>query len=485
MKIKNLILLPALSMILASCANANSFSSYYRIDDPISSSSKDEHSSEDKPISSENEPISSELPISSFQFSVDGVNTLRSPADINHRFSNDIYSTEGFREFRAKMKAFSAKLSDIFTKRYFANNSNFVMSPLSIELCLGLAMRSAGGQTRNEILAAFDMDYETFNTNYKHYFDFLYHSYKNNMDYTTSQLLLTNSIWIDDDVELKADGLDALRDDYYCYSYDVDFDKHNAEANQAIKEFINYHTRGLINPDLSLDPMTVFVLMNILYVRDIWNEIGADLPYAPASYVFTNSDGSKSNKQLLDSQSYFEGKPIVTDDYSCFYAQTSNYYKLYFIKPNEGKNLKNVFNKDTLDYVLDDKNIVVNDHDKLETYETKICFPEFEVAGDYELSEMFHNDLGLTSLFNPATCNMSGLTDDEVYCSEVKQLTKLEVNKKGIEGAAVTYMAYAGAAGPGPYTLVQDTFVVDKEFGFVLTYLDGVVFSGVVNNIDK
>ena len=43
----------------------------------------------------------------------------------------------------------------------------------------------------------------------------------------------------------------------------------------------------------------------------------------------------------------------------------------------------------------------------------------------------------------------------------------LAVNKSGIEGAAVTYMAYPGDAGPGPYTLVQDTFVVDKEFGFV------------------
>ena len=83
------------------------------------------------------------------------------------------------------------------------------------------------------------------------------------MGFTTSQLLLTNSIWIDDDITLKDSGLDALRDDYYCYSYDVDFDDNNANANQAIKEFINYHTRGLINPDIKLSPLTFFVLMNI------------------------------------------------------------------------------------------------------------------------------------------------------------------------------------------------------------------------------
>lgn len=473
MKIKNLILLPALSMILASCASVNSdssFSSIYKIDDPISSSSSD--------------GISSELPISSFQFSVDGVNTLRNPSELSHTISSADYMSDSFKDFRAKIKAFSTKLSDIFTKRFFDNNSNFVMSPLSIEMCLGLAMRSAGGQTRNEILTALDMDYETFNANYKLYFNYLYHSYKNNMDYTTSQLLLTNSIWIDDDVTLKDSGLDALRDDYYCYSYDVDFDKNNAEANQAIKEFINYHTRGLINPDLQLSPQTLFVLMNILYIKDIWNDMGGDLRYAPSTYKFTNSDASISNKQLLDGY-YVEGKPIVTDDYSCFYTETLNYYRLYFVKPNEGKNLKDVFNKDTMNYVLDKNNIVIKDDEKMEEYETKCYFPEFEVAGDYELSEIFHNDLGIESMFVPGRCNMSSLTDDDVYCSEIKHLTKLEVNKKGIEGAAVTYMAYAGATGPGPYTLVQDTFVVDKEFGFILTYNDSVVFSGVVNNIDK
>ena len=138
-----------------------------------------------------------------------------------------------------------------------------------------------------------------------------------------------------------------------------------------------------------------------------------------------------------------------------------------------------------MNYVLDKNNIVIKDDEKMEEYETKCLFPEFSVAGDYELSEIFHNDLGIESMFVPGICNMSSLTDDDVYCSEIKHLTKLEVNKKGIEGAAVTYMAYAGAAGPGPYTVVQDTFVVDKEFGFILTYNDSVVFSGVVNNIDK
>ncbi len=468
MKVKNIILLPTLIMVLAGCStNATSFTSV----------------DSNHPINSEAEK-SSELPVSYFQFSVDGVHELRKPSEIQNGISYEIYQSESFTNFRNKMRAFSNKLSDIFVKREFIDGKNFAISPLSIELCIGLAIRSASGETRNELLAALDMDYETFNANYKSYYKFLYHSNKNNMDYITSQLLLTNSIWIDNDIKLKDSGLDALRDNYYCYSYDVDFNGNNKNANQAIKEFINYNTKGLINPELSLSPDTLFVLMNTLYIKDIWNEVGGDLEYAPNTYKFTNSDGSKSNKQLLQGY-YLEGKAITTDDYSCFYTRTLGGYNIYFVKPNTGKNLKNVFLKDTMDYVLDRNNYIHRDETKMEEYETRVYFPEYTVSGDYELSEIFKEDLNVKTLFG-FSCDMSSLTDERVFCDGIRHITKLEVSKGGIEGAAVTYMAYPGASAPDErYTLVQDTFVVDKEFGFILTYNDSVIFSGVVNNIDK
>ena len=47
-------------------------------------------------------------------------------------------------------------------------------------------------------------------------------------------------------------------------------------------------------------------------------------------------------------------------------------------------------------------------------------------------------------------------------------------------------MAMEGASGPidEPYEDVYETFVVDKEFGFILTYKDAAIFSGTVTNID-
>ena len=411
-----------------------------------------------------------------------GVKQLRNPEKLAHTVTVDELRSSEYLAFRAKMTAFSSKLSEVIAKREYKSGENFVVSPLSCELCLGLAIRSSSGNTRQELLDAMDMDYDSFNANYKIFYNSLEREIKNNMDKITSRLLLTNSIWIDDEVTLKDSGLDALKDDYYCYSYEADFNHNNKEANEAIQDFVKDKTKGLIDQNLDLSPETLFVLMNTLYLKDIWNDDGRNLDYAHSVYKFTNSDGIKSNKQLLDGY-YNDGKAISNDDYSCFYTATNNGYNIYFVKANDGKNLKDVFNKDTIGYVIDSNNYVYQDDEKLEIYHTKCIFPEYDVKSDIDLRKVFMEEFDVKSIFNE-TCNMSNLSDDDVYCSDFKQIARLKVDKKGIEGAAVTYMAYAGAVGPGPYTNVYEDFVVDQEFGYILTYGQDIIFSGIVTNID-
>ena len=411
-----------------------------------------------------------------------GVKQLRNPEGLTHSVTTDEIRSNEYVTFREKMTAFSSKLSEVIARREYKSGKNFVMSPLSCELCLGLAIRSSNGNTRQELLNAMGIDYDSFNANYKIFYNSLNREVKNNMDKLTSQLLLTNSIWIDDEVTLKDSGLDALKDDYYCYSYEADFNHNNKESNEAIQDFIKDKTKGLIDQNLGLSTETLFVLMNTLYLKDIWNEEGENLSYASSAYRFTNSNGSKSDKKLLTGY-YNGGKAIVNDDYSSFYTTTHNGYSIYFVKANDGKNLKDVFNKDTISSVVDSKSYVYQDDEKLERYHTKCIFPEYDVKSDIDLKKVFMEEFNVKSIFS-GSCDMSNLSNDDVYCSDFKQIARLKVDKKGIEGAAVTYMAYAGAVGPGPYTDVYEDFVVDQEFGYVLTYGQDIIFSGIITNID-
>ena len=412
------------------------------------------------------------------------IKQLRNPESISTDYNYLETRENDYLKFKNKIRLFSSRLSDSFVKREFSEAENITISPLSIELCLGLAIRSASGETRDELLRAIDIDYSSFNKYYNLFYRELNKEIFNDYKQLECQLLLTNSIWIDNDVSLLENGLDALRDDYYCYSYEADFDKNNKETNKAIKDFINEKTKGLLNPSLDIPKTTLFLLMNTLYLKDIWNDAGEDLSLADSSYKFTNYDKSTSLKRLLLGN-YISGKRFSNDLFSSFLTTTRHGYQLYFIKPNEGQNIKSILNSDNFNAVLEKANYVTISEAKKEKYYTRCIFPIFKAEVDMDLIEMFNEDFGVQTLFNNR-CDFSNLSETKVYCSNFKHIAKLDVSRKGIEGAAVTYMAMAGSAAPDEtYKDVYEDFVVDKEFGFVLTnYYNDVLFSGVVTNID-
>ena len=414
-----------------------------------------------------------------FVSSTNAVKLLRDPKDANAP-GQVSYAYTDYRDFREKLQTFANKISESFVKREYKEGKNITVSPISVEMCLGLAIRSTDSNTRKQILDAIGVDYETFNKFYAIYFRDLSRSGDG------CEISLTNSIWIDNDIVLKDDGLDALRDDYYCYSYEVDFDKAPRETAREVKKFVNEKTKGLIDPDFEFDESTIFMLMNTLYLKDIWNEEGLDLSYADKSYTFTNSDDSVSKKQLLKGY-YNDGRTLQTEDYSSFYTSTQHGLSLHFVKPNDGKRAKDVFTKEAMEYVLDRGNYVLQDDEKLERYHTNCVFPEYAADSDFDLIPMLLEDFKITDLFDPIRADFGPLTDDDAYVEEARHMAKLEVDKSGIKGAAVTYMAVCGSAGPGPkeYKDIYETFEVDKEFGFILTYGNAILFSGIVTNIDK
>ena len=410
---------------------------------------------------------------------------LRSPEGLSHDFAWETRQDPAYILFKEKMEAFAASISENYKKREFSQTENLVISPFSIELCLGLAVSSSDGVTRQELLDAMDVDFETFDRYYKHFYNEVLGSLTNQDNKVISEILLTNSIWIDNNIKLKDTGLDALKDDYYCYSYEADFDEKLKQSIEAIREFISDKTRGLLRPSLDLSEETLFVLMNTIYLKDVWNRYGDDLPYASDAIKFTNYNGQVSNKKLLRGD-YVSGRKYVSEDFSSFYT-AGQMVKITFIKPSEGKRIDEVFTKENIEAALDTSNYVRIDNEKKEIYYTETIFPEYEADCDYKLNDMFIEDYNVKSLFSD-TCNFDNLVypDDQVYCETFKQIAKLKVNKKGIEGAAVTYMAMDATSAPieEEYKDVYETFTVDKEFGYIISRNDAILFSGVVTNID-
>ena len=77
------------------------------------------------------------------------------------------------------------------------------------------------------------------------------------------------------------------------------------------------------------------------------------------------------------------------------------------------------------------------------------------------------------------------LSDQEMKVSKIQHTTKLNVNKTGVEGAAVTVVETCGSAGPNEeYTDIYLDFVVDRPFiYFIEGSYSNLLFSGIVNKL--
>ena len=157
-----------------------------------------------------------------------GKSTLLRSAAAAQEFSYSESKTENFAEIAAGADSFAAS----FTAAAFQNNpaaENFAVSPVSVYMALALAAECSGGETRQELLAALRLPYETLRTN----FQYLYRSLSQKFE--TGEVTVGNSVWINENTQVNADCLDALSEQYYCYSYSADFQNDNAEANRAVQ----------------------------------------------------------------------------------------------------------------------------------------------------------------------------------------------------------------------------------------------------------
>ena len=412
---------------------------------------------------------------------IDGATLLAQPASAEALRWEERQS-ESVKNIIASSNDFAFAFSDAVYGQ-FGEEGSFAVAPVSVYMALSLAAECAEGETRAELLNALGLTYDGLKGGFAALYGSLTAEYKDDNDETAGMLELSDSVWMDDRAHVKDACINALADKYYCYPYQVDFDGDNKGANRAIREFVKKHTHGLIDQDFLLSADTLFALINALYLKDVWNDYGGELSFEAGQYSFVNGDGSVASVPLLGGY-YKRGRAVQTETYRHFFTQTEHGYTLKFIVPNDGYSVADVFNAETLDEVNNIEDYRADDKENKIHYSTRCVFPEFETKFDKDVRGVLENKFGVRRLFDPSLCDFSALTDDAVYCYKVQHVTDLKVDKTGIEGAAVTIMADAESAGPDGWADVNEDFVVDRAFGFVLTDRFGtVIFCGVVDGL--
>lgn len=392
------------------------------------------------------------------------VNTIYTSDEIiNKKLSDYNISKEEYGLFVRKINSFSAKAS-----AKILNEDVDIISPLSLYMNLAMTSTITDGNTQKEILDFLNIDYiDILNyTNALYGLSMKEKLYNNEI---CNKETLVNSIWISNSINYKKDSLNDLYNYFNASSFVVDYS--NKNTSNHICNYISDNTNGLIKPDLQIPEETIFMLINSLYVSDLWNETG--LEYTKNDYEFKNYNNTNISKKFLVGKPYL-GTPYIGEDYSCFYQKTSNNLKLTFILPNDNKNIYTIMNEDNLNTILglDSMDYYKDD----ETYSYPV-FPEFESSYSDDLKDELLQ-LGIKSLFQ--LTNDYKLFEEKAYVSNLIQMSKLKVNNKGIEGAAVTMSVVEGAN--SIEKIIE--FVIDRSFGYILSDFYGVpLFIGIVDNI--
>lgn len=396
-------------------------------------------------------------------------------ANASTKHEYETYKTEGYELFKSGLIEFE---NDVVSKFYSYNeNKDFLFSPTTLFNCMSLLTPLVKDDIKSDVLNALHIDETTLLENYALYFDRLIRS---NEKYMQN---VTNSIWIKDGLTYKQNSIDTLADNFRTSSFafeDV------GTLLKALDSYIREKTNNLLNADnIKLDASTLMVLLSTLYIKDIWNDEGRNLGYYEKSIDFKNNNGTITNTAMLSGNNN-RGKVYKTDTFSKFYTSFYNGTKLSFIVPNENKSISDVLNENNIDEILHFKNYVTTNDELKEKYYTSTVFPEFETNSKYELNEFLANDLNLSVLFNSEnTDTFSNFSDDtSLYVSNVIQENKLIVNKKGIEGASYTANVLVGSAAGSDYKKVYYTFIIDKEFIYVLQDInDNILFVGTISSL--
>ena len=114
----------------------------------------------------------------------------------------------------------------------------------------------------------------------------------------------------------------------------------------------------------------------------------------------------------------------------------------------------------------------------------RVLFPKFEATFNQDITDSLREDFGITRFFDKNLCDASNIGEN-LYCEKVIHKCTLKVDETGLEGAAMVEIQF-GATSAAPITYVYHDLIVDKAFGFVLTdHYGTVLFSGVINSINK
>lgn len=261
-------------------------------------------------------------------------------------------------------------------------------------------------------------------------------------------------------------------------SYDAEI-KYSNITPDNINKWVDNKTNHMI-PTLvdTVNPLTVMAIINAISMNASWDS-EFDCKNTHIS-EFNTIDGSIINTIMMVSNDaqYIENDTAkgIIKKYKTYKNDDHKKVNLEFvaIMPNDGIDsyIEN-FNNEEFRNLLSTK-------DKYKYEDVSLKLPRFKYNYDFsDLMSVLIN-MGIKSIFNPETADLSKMTESnskDLYVSSIKQKSYIEVNEKGTKASAATIATIDKNAANVPIDIE-----FDKPFIYIVkqSNSDDILFFGVV-----
>lgn len=345
-----------------------------------------------------------------------------------------------------------------------AERENIMFSPLSLNMALGLLEAGADGSSKAALERYLGTEsYSDFAQDYMEKVREQYNTQDNASGEYSNLFEIANSLWADNSLPVKSEYIDGISEKFGAEIRNLNFgDKE--ETLKIVNGWINEKTHELIPQALSDydENKAAAILVNTVYFESGWRWEWDY--YEDITRDFVLPDGSTKRIPLMENNlgTYYEN-----DRATAFGAYYRNGLEFIGILPKkEG------------DFTLEELDIPSLLESKSHMYDVRVRMPRLNFETDIPLTDVLKS-AGLGDIFEKDKAVFSGISEQQLYVSEIMQKTKLELDEYGTKAAAVTIgIAEAQAAKQ------QKRVYLDRPFAFLI--YDGeeeqIVFIGKVTD---
>ena len=344
---------------------------------------------------------------------------------------------------------------------------NFVISPLSITQAFGMAISGATGENQDEMLNVFGLNnIESMNDAHKGIREVL-----SAVDSKTT-INIANSAWYNSNYGIKTPYKESLRNYYDAEILGLDFNN-GKQAVETINSWVNEKTQGKISNIVDVVyPSHVLFLINAVYFYGSWTYQFDESATSDAQFYL--SSGDNVSIKMMNQENDLE------------YFDNDNYRGVK-IPYGNGTFLMTVIlpqNDNTTDKLIEslDAKEWNNINKEHPIRKVGLLMPRFKTECDFKLIPPL-SKLGMNMAFDPMYgLGFKNISDLDIFISEVKHKTFIEVDEKGTEAAAVTGIGVGITSEPDPNSRIL--FEINKPFLFFISEKQSgaVLFAGKIEN---